>query len=187
MAKGRQAFPFRVVKFVFRIFQSLFNMSSCLSCSYRGLVVRYPPCRHGRFIWWWELMIVVCFCFVFFWMRYKEDIFLESGSYTDIVPRNKTTMLWFLSKKCLNHKGVQSKSRYLELEVPQKISRERLHFFRRTGYNLTTVGIVFSKGALRVCCKRICIEALVFSVFSLGGGFKYFLFSPLFGEDSQFD
>ena len=23
--------------------------------------------------------------------------------------------------------------------------------------------------------------------FELGGGFKYFLFSPLFGEDSQFD
>ncbi len=23
--------------------------------------------------------------------------------------------------------------------------------------------------------------------YNLGGGFKYFLFSPLFGEDSQFD
>ena len=26
-----------------------------------------------------------------------------------------------------------------------------------------------------------------FTVDSLGGGFKYFLFSPLFGEDSYFD
>ena len=26
-----------------------------------------------------------------------------------------------------------------------------------------------------------------FRMISLGGGFKYFLFSPLFGEDFQFD
>ena len=36
-----------------------------------------------------------------------------------------------------------------------------------------------------VCCN--CCLLFTFSAAKLGGGFRYFLFSPLFGEDSHFD
>lgn len=98
----------------------------------------------------------------FFCMRYKEDIFLESGFYTDIIPRNNKTMLWFLSKKCLSHrKGVQSKKISRAWGLKRNLL-EMIHFFRRDGYNLTSVGFVFF--ALRVCCKN-CALRLFFPQF----------------------
>ena len=36
-------------------------------------------------------------------------------------------------------------------------------------------------------CKEVFFEDFLPSKKHLGGGFKYFLFSPLFGEDFEFD
>ena len=37
------------------------------------------------------------------------------------------------------------------------------------------------------CCHVIALWVPISGSAYLGGGFKYFLFSPLFGEDSHFD
>ena len=35
--------------------------------------------------------------------------------------------------------------------------------------------------------NRLNLFLFVIKIYDLGGGFEYFVFSPLFGEDSQFD
>ena len=61
----------------------------------------------------------------------------------------------------------------------------------RGGFGIATWGrrrdFIFILATKRYQLNQEIFESRIAEFSRLGGGFKYFLFSPLFGEDSHFD
>ena len=61
-----------------------------------------------------------------------------------------------------------------------------LHIFHRWAHQIKTCEQPGAEKVVDIHCRRVEGNGGTVNL-SLGGGFKYFLFSPLFGDDSQFD